>query len=137
MRVISIPFAVFAVTVWYWSGKESSEGAKRKGLGTLLYEKFPVFVIGFLVMVFLTSMGAFGAVGIKGGPPASETIKELRLWMTWIFGFGLVGLGGYIDFKELAKAGGAPLKLGLIVGTTKYVLALLVVLMIKDYLVAI
>lgn len=137
MRVISIPFAVFAVTVWYWSGKTETEGAKRKGLGTLLVEKFPVFVIGFLGMVFLTSMGAFGDVGLKGGPPASETIKMMRLWMTWIFGFGLVGLGGYIDFKELRQAGGAPLKLGLIVGVTKYVLALVVVFLIKDYLVAI
>jgi uncharacterized integral membrane protein (TIGR00698 family) len=137
MRVISIPFAVFAVTVWYWSGKPESAGAKQKSLGTLLVEKFPVFVIGFMVMVIVTSMGAFGDVGVKGGPPASETIKMLRLWMTWIFGFGLVGLGGYIDIKELRQAGGAPLKLGLIVGVTKYVLALLVVLMIKDYLVAI
>ncbi len=137
MRVISIPFAVFAVTVWYWSGKEETEGGKRKGLGTLLAEKFPVFVIGFLGMVFLTSMGAFGDVGLKGGPPASGTIKMMRLWMTWIFGFGLVGLGGYIDFKELRQAGGAPLKLGLIVGVTKYVLALVVVFLIKDYLVAI
>lgn len=137
MRVISIPFAVFAVTVWYWAGKTESEGGKQKGLGTLLVEKFPVFVIGFLGMVFLTSMGAFGDVGLKGGPAASETIKMMRLWMTWIFGFGLVGLGGYIDFKELRQAGGAPLKLGLIVGVTKYVLALAVVFLIKDYLVAI
>jgi uncharacterized membrane protein YadS len=141
MRVISIPFAVFAVTLWYWSGKSAEKGdsttAQRKGLGSLLVEKFPVFVIGFIAMVVLTSLGAFGDVGIKGGPPASETIKMLRLWMTWIFGFGLVGLGAYIDFKELAQAGGAPLKVGLIVGITKYVLALLVVLLIRDYLVAI
>ena len=47
--------------------------------------------------------------------------------MQWIFGFGLVGLGGFIDFKELRQAGGTPLKLGLIVGVTKYVLALVVV----------
>lgn len=137
MRVISIPFAVFAVTVWYWSSQAREEGARQKSLGTLLVEKFPVFVLGFMVMVLVTSLGAFGDVGIKGGPPASETIKMLRVWMTWIFGFGLVGLGGYIDIKELRAAGGAPLKLGLIVGVTKYVLALLVVLMIKDHLVAI
>ena len=138
MRVISIPFAVFAVTVWYWAGREETDaGGKKKSLGTLLVEKFPVFVIGFMVMVFLTSMGAFGDIGIKGGPPASETIKMMRLVMTWVFGFGLVGLGGFIDFKELREAGGTPLKLGLIVGTTKYVLALIVVLIIKDYLVAI
>lgn len=138
MRVISIPFAVFAVTIWYWAGKEESDSSgKKKTLGTLLVEKFPVFVIGFMVMVFFTSMGAFGDVGIKGGPPASETIKTLRLVMQWIFGFGLVGLGGFIDFKELRQAGGTPLKLGLIVGTTKYVLALAVVYLIKDYLVSI
>jgi uncharacterized integral membrane protein (TIGR00698 family) len=138
MRVISIPFAVFAVTIWYWAGKEESDSfGKKKSLGTLLVEKFPVFVIGFMVMVFFTSMGAFGDVGIKGGPPASETIKTLRLVMQWIFGFGLVGLGGFIDFKELRQAGGTPLKLGLIVGTTKYVLALVVVYLIKDYLVSI
>ncbi|OIR14714.1 hypothetical protein GALL_45200 [mine drainage metagenome] len=138
MRVISIPFAVFAVTIWYWAGKEESDSSgKKKTLGTLLVEKFPVFVIGFMVMVFFTSMGAFGDVGIKGGPPASETIKTLRLVMQWIFGFGLVGLGGFIDFKELRQAGGTPLKLGLIVGTTKYVLALVVVYLIKDYLVSI
>jgi uncharacterized integral membrane protein (TIGR00698 family) len=138
MRVISIPFAVFAVTVWYWAGKDDSDSAgKKKSLGTLLVEKFPVFVIGFMVMVFFTSMGAFGDVGIKGGPPASDTIKMLRLVMQWVFGFGLVGLGGYIDIKELRQAGGAPLKLGLIVGVTKYTLALVVVLLIKDYLVSI
>lgn len=138
MRVISIPFAVFAITIWYWTGQASEASAKsQKSLGTLLVEKFPVFVLGFLVMVLLTSIGAFGDVGIKGGPPASETIKMLRTWMTWIFGIGLVGLGGYIDVKELSQTGGAPLKIGLIVGATKYILALIVVLLIRDYLVEI
>jgi uncharacterized integral membrane protein (TIGR00698 family) len=138
MRVISIPFAVFAVTVWYWAGQKQAGGpGSQKTLGVLLVEKFPVFVLGFLVMVLLTSIGAFGDVGIKGGPPASDTIKMLRTWMTWIFGFGLVGLGGYIDIKELSQTGGAPLKVGLIVGATKYILALIVVLLIRDYLIEI
>ncbi|MBI3561234.1 MAG: putative sulfate exporter family transporter [Gammaproteobacteria bacterium] len=138
MRVISIPFAVFAVTVWYWSGRKGeAQQGQQKSLGTLLVEKFPVFVLGFLVMVLMTSIGAFGDAGIKGGPPPSETIKTLRLVMQWIFGFGLVGLGAYIDVKELARAGGTPLKIGLIVGVTKYVLALIVVFLIKDMLVSI
>jgi len=136
MRVISIPFAVFAVTVWYWAGHEQPQG-NQKTLGALLVEKFPVFVLGFLAMVLLTSIGAFGDAGIKGGPPASATIKMIRDWMQWIFGIGLVGMGGYIDFKELRQAGGTPLKVGLIVGVTKYVLALIVVLLIRDYLVEI
>jgi uncharacterized integral membrane protein (TIGR00698 family) len=135
MRVISIPFAVFAVTVWYWAGKPREAGHHQQSLASLLVQKFPVFVIGFLVMVVLTSTGAFGDVGLKGGPPPSETIKMLRDWMQWIFGCGLVGLGAYIDVRELAQTGGAPLKVGLIVGSVKYVLALIVVLLIKDHLV--
>lgn len=136
MRVISIPFAVFAVTIWYWAGHEQPQG-QQKSLGTLLVEKFPVFVLGFLAMVLLTSIGAFGDAGIKGGPPASATIKMIRDWMQWIFGIGLVGMGGYIDFRELRQAGGTPLKVGLIVGATKYVLALVLVLLIRDHLVEI
>jgi uncharacterized membrane protein YadS len=137
MRVISIPFAVFGVTVWYWAGQAAQTGGERKSLSQLLVEKFPVFVLGFAVMVILTSLEAFGPPGIKGGAPASATIKMLRDWMQWIFGFGLVGLGAFIDFKELARAGGAPFKVGILVGATKYVLALLVVLAIKNYLVSI
>jgi uncharacterized integral membrane protein (TIGR00698 family) len=136
MRVIAIPFAVFAITIWYWAGHEQPQG-QQKSLTTLLVEKFPVFVLGFLGMVLLTSTGAFGDAGIKGGPPASATIKMIRDWMQWIFGIGLVGMGGYIDFRELKQAGGAPLKVGLIVGVTKYVLALVLVLIIRDYLVEI
>lgn len=137
MRVIAIPFAVFAVTVWYWAGVDKKGAERQKSLGQLLVDKFPVFVLGFIVMVVLTSVEAFGPAGIKGGPPASATIKMLRDWMQWIFGFGLVGLGAYIDFKELANTGGAPFKIGVIVGLTKYVLALLVVLLVKNYLVAV
>lgn len=138
MRVVAIPFAVFAVTIWYWAGKDNTVAEKaQKSLGRLLIEKFPVFVLGFGVMVILTSLDAFGPAGFKGGPKASATIVMLRDWMQWIFGFGLVGLGAYIDFRELARAGGAPFKVGVIVGLTKYVLALIAVLLIRDYLVEI
>ena len=138
MRVISIPFAVFAVTVWYWAGQgRGASTVERKGAGHAAGGEIPGVRARLSRDGAAHQLGAFGDAGIKGGPPASETIKMLRLWMTWIFGFGLVGLGGYIDFKELRQAGGAPLKVGLIVGITKYVLALIVVLLIKDHLVSI
>ena len=136
MRVIAIPFAVFAVTLWYWAGKDAVDShGNRQSLGSLLVEKFPVFVIGFMAMVFLTSMGAFGDVGVESGHSPSAAIMSLRVAMQWIFGFGLVGLGGFIDIDELRQAGGAPLRLGLLVGVTKYVAALLVVLLLKQYFV--
>ncbi len=136
MRVIAIPFAVFAVTFWYWAGKDAVDSkGNRQSLGSLLVEKFPVFVIGFMAMVFLTSMGAFGDVGVESGHSPSAAIMSLRVTMQWIFGFGLVGLGGFIDFDELRQAGGAPFRLGLLVGATKYIVALLIVLLLKQYFV--
>ena len=113
MRVIAIPFAVFAVTLWYWAGKDAVDShGNRQSLGSLLVEKFPVFVIGFMAMVVLTSLGAFGDVGVESGHSPSAAIMSLRVSMQWIFGLGLVGLGGFIDFDELRQAGGAPFKDG-------------------------
>ncbi len=136
MRVIAIPFAVFAVTLWYWAGKDAVDShGNKQSLGSLLVEKFPVFVIGFMAMVFLTSLGAFGDVGVESGHSPSAAIMSLRVTMQWIFGFGLVGLGGFIDFDELRQAGGAPFRLGLLVGATKYIVALLIVLLLRQYFV--
>ena len=136
LRVIAIPFAVFAVTIWYWAGKEDSdEAGNRRSLGSLLMEKFPIFVICFMAMVFLTGMGAFGDTGVQAGHPPSDVIKTLRTTMQWLFGIGLVGQGAFIDFQELRQVGGAPFKLGIIVGVTKYVVMLLLVLGLKQYFV--
>ena len=119
VRVISIPFVVFAITVWYWKGEADTEKAS---LSKILISKFPVFVLGFFGMTALSSLGMLGAEG-------SETLHLLRTFMAWIFGIGLVGQGAYIDFREIKAAGGKPLRIGIIAGTTKYVLALIVILL--------
>lgn len=118
VRVISIPFVVFMVTVWYW--KEEAQ-VEQISLSKVFKERFPIFVIGFFGMTALSSLGWLGEEG-------SETLHLLRDVMSWIFGIGLVGQGAYIDFRELKTAGGKPLKVGLAAGTLKYVLALLIIL---------
>jgi uncharacterized integral membrane protein (TIGR00698 family) len=117
VRVISIPFVVFFITLWYWRGEAQVE---KISLGTIIKEKFPVFVLGFFAMTTLSSIGAIGADG-------SETIKLMRTCMAWIFSVGLLGQGAYIDIAELKTAGGKPLKVGLTAGVVKYAVALLVI----------
>ena len=119
VRVISIPFVVFAITVWYWKGEGEAEHISLK---EILISKFPIFVLGFFGMTALSSLGMLGAEG-------SETLHFLRDCMQWIFGIGLVGQGAYIDFREIKAAGGKPLRLGLTAGMAKYVLALVVILL--------
>jgi len=119
VRVISIPFVVFFLTVWYWRAEAQTE---HISLLAILKQKFPIFVLGFFGMTLLSSLNMLGEEG-------SHTLKLMRDVMSWVFGIGLIGIGAYIDVREIKAAGGAPLKVGLAAGLLKYALALIVVLL--------
>ena len=124
VRVISIPFVVFIVTTWACKSEaaESCDLGAQMSLGKVFKDRFPVFVLGFFGMTAMSSLGWLGAEG-------SNTLHLMRDVMSWIFGIGLVGQGAYIDFRELKTAGGKPLRVGLVAGTLKYVLALLIIML--------
>ncbi len=60
----------------------------------------------------------------------AEKVKKFRQWITWLFAFGLVGLGMQITFASMKQAGGQPAVIGGIVGTLKAVLSLIVVMLL-------
>ena len=60
----------------------------------------------------------------------AKKIKMFRKWITWLFAFGLVGLGMQITIGAMRQAGGQPAVIGGIVGFTKAVLSLIVVLIL-------
>ncbi|MDH5778161.1 MAG: hypothetical protein OEZ33_08115, partial [Gammaproteobacteria bacterium] len=63
----------------------------------------------------------------------AKKVKKFRQWITWLFAFGLVGLGMQITVSSMKQAGGQPAVIGGIVGFTKAVLSLIVVMvLIKD-----
>ncbi len=62
----------------------------------------------------------------------ANKIKKFRQFITWLFAFGLVGLGMQITFASIKQAGGEPLIIGGIVGTLKAVLSLIVVLLFVE-----
>jgi hypothetical protein len=59
----------------------------------------------------------------------AKKIAAFRDWITWLFAFGLVGLGMQITIASIRQAGGDPLVIGGVVGTLKAVLSLVVVLL--------
>lgn len=120
VRVVCIPFVVFFITAWHCKRQSACEG-EQISLGSLLVSKFPIFVLGFIGMTALSSAHILGAEG-------SETLHLMRDVMAWVFGIGLVGLGAYIDIREIRAAGGVPLRIGLIAGVFKYILALITIL---------
>ena len=60
----------------------------------------------------------------------AKKIKAFRNWITWLFAFGLVGLGMQITVGAMKQAGGQPAVIGGIVGATKAILSLIVVLLL-------
>ena len=210
-RVLVLPIIVLWLAVWYV--KREGSTAKRVNVGTVIFEKFPVFVIGFILMFALSTTGIFApanhykgkyfgnttesgfkdekllkadqiatlqsefgsvqrtdrkealqrlidngkvmsiddddilrglanakvlskdANGIlksahKAVRHTAKKVKAFRNWITWLFAFGLVGLGMQITVSSMRQAGGAPAVIGGVVGFLQAVLSLIVVMML-------
>ena len=81
------------------------------------------------------SKDVVGAIkhAVKQVHKKSKTVVTLTDFMIWFFAFGLIGLGMQITKKSVTQAGGWPVVMGAIAGTTKAVLSFLVVLwLVKD-----
>lgn len=119
-RVLFLPIIVLWLAVWYVR-RETAGGGKVEQVDTfkVIIEKFPVFVLGFILMFALASTGAF----------TSKMVPYFREWLTWLFAFGLTGLGMQITLAAMRQAGGEPLVIGSVVGVLKAVLSLIVVLL--------
>ncbi|MCL6638359.1 MAG: putative sulfate exporter family transporter [Firmicutes bacterium] len=120
-RVVLLPFVVYLLVYAYArvSGKTVNPG---EGICRDASRKFPIFVLGFLAMVVLSSAGVFGA-----SDPLSERMHWIRNLYMWFFLIGLAGLGMQISIGEMRKAGGAPLLIGVSAGLVKAVGALIIV----------
>ncbi len=206
-RVLILPIIVLWLAVWY---VKREENAAQVNVGQVIFAKFPVFVLGFILLFALSTTGVFSPpVHYKGkyfdntkvaakkmltdeqvavltvnadkvqredrkaalarlieqrkvasidddatlrglansrvmGKEAgkilkhahkavrhtAKKIKAFRQWITWLFAFGLVGLGMQITIGSMKQAGGQPAVIGGVVGLTKAVLSLIVVLML-------
>jgi uncharacterized membrane protein YadS len=76
-RVLFLPIIVLWLAAWY---VKHEQGAERVNLGQVLFAKFPVFVLGFILMFALSTIGVFApADQYKGKYFNSAQIKEDKL----------------------------------------------------------
>ncbi len=207
-RVLFLPIIVLWLALWYVKHEGETEGQKVD-VGKVIIGKFPLFVLGFILMFALSSTGVFAPAqhykgkffdssivktskmlkdeqvalliaeagkvqkvdrkealaslienrkiltieretalrglynakilskgtnkvlkkATKAVRHTAKKIKKFRQWITLLFAFGLTGLGMQITLSAMKQAGGQPLVIGGIVGTTKAVAALIVILM--------
>lgn len=206
-RVLFLPIIVLWLAVWYVR-REESAASTQVNVGKVVFEKFPLFVLGFILMFALSSTGIFAPAqhyqgkyfdnkiadskllteaevallsseaakvqspaqaealarlienrkvmnldddatirglnnaGVLSGDAnkvlkkahgavyhTAKMVQSFRKWITWLFAFGLTGLGMQITGAAMRQAGGQPLVIGGIVGTLKAVLSLIVIML--------
>jgi uncharacterized integral membrane protein (TIGR00698 family) len=99
-RNATIGFVVLAYAI-YWARKNQS--TKQIGnKAAFLWQKFPKFVLGFLVVSLLATLGVFSK------PQAADIANLSR----WAFLLTFAGVGLRTNFRELRKQGLRPLVVG-------------------------
>ena len=94
-RNATIGFIVLGYAV-YWASKGQAAGVQNKG--AFLWQKFPKFVLGFLLISLLASVGFFTK-------PQLTAVGNLS---RWAFLLTFAGVGLRTNLRELSKQGARP-----------------------------
>src|SRR6202045_2104239 len=98
-RNAMIGFVVLAYAI-YWASQGQAKTVANKA--AFLWQKFPKFVLGFLLISLLATWGAF----------SSEQISSLANLSRWAFLLTFAGVGLRTDLRELRKQGLRPFIVG-------------------------
>jgi len=64
-RILFLPFIVIMLAIWFAKGEEEAEGKVNINIGRVLIDKFPLFVLGFIIMFAFSSTGVFTPKGME------------------------------------------------------------------------
>ena len=114
-RNAMIGFVVLAYAV-YWASRGKAHAVENKW--AFVWQKFPKFVLGFLLISSLATAGAFN----------KEQIASLANLSRWAFLLTFAGVGLKTDFREIRKQGVRPFVVGALAELTVTVVTLGLVL---------
>ncbi len=118
-RVIFLPFIVLALAIMVASqDAEVQTQMKDTNKLKLIIDKFPVFVVGFLAIVTLNTLGML----------EKPEVKMATTFMDWCFLLGFSSIGLTTRLSDIKAAGLSGAAMGFVVAGLKAVLALWVVI---------
>jgi uncharacterized integral membrane protein (TIGR00698 family) len=121
-RNATIGFVVLGYAL-YWVRRNEARAVSHKG--AFLWEKFPKFVLGFLVISTLATAGVFSV---------TQT-TDLANLSRWAFLLTFAGVGLRTNLRELSKQGWRPLAVGVVGECAIAVLTLVMVIGAARYFV--
>jgi uncharacterized integral membrane protein (TIGR00698 family) len=98
-RNATIGFVVLGYAI-YWATKGEAQGVQNKGL--FLWQKFPKFVLGFIVVSLLATLGTF----------SKDQAADIANLSRWAFLLTFAGVGLSTDIREMHKQGLYPFLVG-------------------------
>ncbi len=120
-RVLFLPFVILMLAIMVTTHEIKSgvntEAVKINKL-RLIYEKFPMFVLGFLSVVLMNTFGLL----------SEAEIKVAKNFMAWAFLLGFASIGLTTNLGDLKAAGLKGVMLGFGVATIKAVIVLFAVM---------
>jgi uncharacterized integral membrane protein (TIGR00698 family) len=122
-RNATIGFVVLGYAI-YWATRGEAQTIEHKG--AFLWQKFPKFVLGFLIVSLLATLGAF----------TKEQSADIANLSRWAFLLTFAGVGLSTDFGEMRKQGLYPFVVGAAGEIGIAVLTLLIVLAVQPWLPA-
>ncbi|HEX4554085.1 MAG TPA: putative sulfate exporter family transporter [Xanthobacteraceae bacterium] len=122
-RNATIGFVVLGYAI-YWATRGEAQTIEHKG--AFLWQKFPKFVLGFLIVSLLATLGVF----------TKEQSADIANLSRWAFLLTFAGVGLSTDFGEMRKQGLYPFIVGAAGEIGIAVLTLLIVLAVQPWLPA-
>jgi uncharacterized integral membrane protein (TIGR00698 family) len=126
-RIMFLPLVVL-FAVWFYNLRTGEQEAGPEiNKWQLVRDKFPVFILGFFLLVFLNSlnMESLGGPRIAGSP-----FWAMNAVYKWFFAIGFAGIGLSISIDDMKKAGGTAFTIGMVAALVKMILGLGVVMLI-------
>lgn len=122
VRVGFIPIVVL-YCIWFYLVRTAAAEGRSEKMNTwqVIVDKFPLFILGFFVMVTLNEFGVF---------TKDHQYIFGKQFLKIFFAIGFAGVGLNIAFDDLKKAGGKAFVIGLFAATFKAVLSAIVVILL-------
>lgn len=101
------------------------EPNSQRPSATIIWQRFPKFVLGFILVSIIFSLGLIPAAATAKGalPNAGNVIQALK---DWAFCFAFAGMGLELSITDLKKMGWSPVIVYLVVTVFNTLLALIV-----------
>jgi uncharacterized integral membrane protein (TIGR00698 family) len=109
---VFIGIAAFFLAVYFVINVEKKPGERPSLM--IVWERFPKFVLGFILVSTITSLGFF----------SEEQLDLIALWNKWVFALAFFCIGLELSFKDLNRLGWSPVIVFMAATTFNTVLAL-------------